>query len=151
MEYRPSAASFLGCLVYSLSPAGTAAAVLYFTGPNAGRWIWIPSALMGVFSALLVLQDIVVHLSRLHLDHVGIAVRGPLHAGSLAWSDVRQATLRERVNSVSRTDRLLVLEGSNGRMVNYPISVLSRPSEQKVLEALRSRTVLLTKQDQPSI
>lgn len=150
MEYRTSFRSFLGSLVYDLSPAAIAALVMYFVGGSAPYLLWVASGLMLLFSLLLVLQSLVVFRNRLYLDEVGIAVAGLLSRRAMRWSEVTGATLRERKNAVSRTDRLLVLE-SRDRMLSYVTSTLSPPEEEAVLAEVGRRTRVVVYQDKPTI
>src|SRR5436190_24371911 len=105
MEYRPTLQSFLSSLVIALSPAATAGVVVYLRWPATGRFELALAGLGVLISLSLVVQSVVVHLTRLHVTDEAIWLTGPLtgHA-SLRWSCVRQATLRERKNAVTRTD-----------------------------------------------
>lgn len=150
MEYRPSLASFLGSLLYRLSPAATAGLVLYLSGPAARTLIWVLSALMGLFAVFLGLQTVLVHLNRLFIDETGVQVRGPLSDIRSRWEDIHHATLRERENAVSRTDHLLILMGPK-IYLNYPTSILSPQDEASVLEEVRKRKKLVVLQDRPTV
>lgn len=151
LRFRPSFSSFVGSLAYSLSPAIVVGIVRYFKGPHLGVAIGIGSALMLLLAFFLCVQDVFVHLVQLELSSAGIRrFGGPTAAKAMLWNEVTEATLRERNNPVSRTDRFLILKSQRG-MLGYPLSILSPSDESKVLEELKNRTRLVVMQDRPAI
>jgi hypothetical protein len=150
-QFHPSFGSFIGSVVFAASPALVVATVHYFMDLHPGVLIWIGSGLMLSMSFALFLQAIFVHLVRLEISAIGIRTFGGLSAAqAIRWSDVTEATLRERHNPVSRTDRLVILR-SRSSMMNYPVSILSHSDELKVVEELNRRTKLVVIQDRPAI
>lgn len=150
MKFRPTWSSFFGSLAISLSPAFTAGLVVFFLWDNAKTIVLIVSALMMIFSLILLLQDILVHLRSVYVDDNFIAVVGPLLRANIRWSELREMVLKERRNVMTRTDRLLVLYGPSCQ-VTYNTSTLSQNDERRLLEFIRSKGLLVVEQSKPSV
>ncbi len=152
--FKPAWRSFFSSLGWSLSMAGVAGAMLYF-GPS--RWqlslvILIFSGLMGLFSVVSVLQDIFVHLQKIILLPEGIAVQGILgRPHGVGWSNVKEASLRERHNMVSATDKLIVIITDRGPEVAYPVSILSQADQNEVLMAVRNAVPTVVRFDKGTL
>lgn len=142
--------AFCGSLFYSLSPALTAGIVLYFASGSGGWLLWIPSGFMFLLALYLSVQDVFVYLDRLYLDDARIRTANPLHTAELKWTEIVSATLRERVNSVSRTDRILILKSRRAEL-RFNTSTLSEPDETAVLAKVRAQTSLVVQRDKPTI
>jgi len=92
---------------------------------------------MGLYSLFLIVQDIFVHRQRIIITTDGVVVLGLGH-NFVRWSDVGSATIRERHNLVSGTDRLLLLTAKDGSiLVAYPISVLPPEAQTRILLLVR--------------
>ena len=142
--------AFFGSLFYGLSPALTAGIVLYFASGSAGWLLWILSGFMFLLALYLSVQCVFVHLNRLYLDDARIKTVNPLHTAELRWAEIVSATLRERVNSVSRTDRILILKSRRATLL-FNTSTLSEPDETAVLAKVRAQTSLVVQRDKPTI
>ena len=150
-RFRPSLRSFLASLAFAAIPAVIAVAVHHWLGSRMRVLVWIGSAVLVLMSFLYFVQAMSVHLIRLEISPEGIRrFGGPSGEHAMRWSEITEATLRERRNPVSRTDRLLILK-SRDKMLNYPLSILSRADELKALEELNRRTKLLVIQDDPAV
>jgi hypothetical protein len=151
VRYHPTFRSFLSSISVSLSPAASAGFVVYVQWPEVGRILLFVSGLMGLFSVSLLLQDILVHLGTICVDDRGISLNGPLYVSPhVPWSNVRQATLRERRNALTRTDHLLIVEAAE-RSIVYPISVLSQSHEAQLLDVVRRHVPLVTHVDRATV
>lgn len=150
MEYRPSWRAFGGSLVYDLSPVFMAAIVTYFAYESARWWLWVANAAMVLLSVYSCTQSIFVYLQRLHLDDRGIGATTVFGARAIAWTDVVNATLRERLNPITRTDRLLIVKSRRATML-FNTSTLSEADEEDVLAKVRARVPLLLQRDRPAI
>jgi len=150
-SFRPSFKSFVGSVAFSSSLAAVALLGHYFLGSRGGLPAKIGYLAMLGFSALFLLNDINVHLRRLELTPIGIIRHGIFAGGvGMRWEEITEATLRERHNPATRTDRLLILKSPRG-VFSYPLSVLSRASETAVIEELKCRSRLVIVQDRPAI
>jgi hypothetical protein len=150
MVYKPSLKSFATSLVYDISPAGSVALVTYFVGNTAGLVFTILSGAMVLFSVVLVLNSVAVHLRKLYVNERGIAVRGMLSETAIPWASINRAVLRERKNAITRTDRLLIIESSYD-LLSYVISTLSPDEEEKVLAVVRGKTQVVVYHDPQAI
>jgi hypothetical protein len=151
MKYHPTFRSFLSSAAVSISPTATAGVVVYIQWPDVGRILLLLSGLMGLFTAMLLLQDILVHLATISVDDRGISVQGPLRGSShVSWSNVRQTTLRERRNAVTRTDHLLIVE-AGGHSVSYPTSALAESDEAQLLDVVRRHVPIVTRVDRAAV
>jgi hypothetical protein len=141
---RRSLSSFFS-LLYSIAPVCLAAAFLRF-GPNWWRHslgLLIPSGLMGVISFFLIVQHIVVYRQKLYISPAGIGTIG-LGNNFAAWTHIEKASIRERHNLLSGTDRLLTLTARDGLLLlAFPTSVLRSEDEMRVLLLVR-KTFLTT-------
>jgi hypothetical protein len=150
MVYKPSIKSFVNGLPYDLSPLGSAALVMYFVGSSAGFLFKVLSGGMVLFSVLLVLNSLMVHLKRLYVNEIGIGIRSFGARTAIPWTDISSVVLRERQNAITRTDRLLIIE-SPQIAFGYVISTLSPNQEEEVLAAVRAKTQVVVYQDQQAI
>ena len=149
-RYRPSVTSFLGSIAFALLPASLVAVVYVLRGPDFGTILWILSGLMCLYSAFLCIQAVFVHLQSLVMNDRGFGIIGSLSRSWVDWDQVNEATLRERHNPVTRTDRLIVLETRRGPIA-FPLSVLDRRAEQDAIAHIRAHTKLVVVRDQPAI
>lgn len=151
MLYKPSFESIVRSTMFALWPVGTAALVTYFFwNPDRKVLLLTLAGLQVLLSGFLLLQAVLVHCNKLWLDERGIRVAGPIIATQMAWAEIASALLRERVNAVSRTDRMLVLRSKSNQLI-FNTSVLNPRDEEAVLQAIRARTNLVVQRDRPSI
>jgi hypothetical protein len=150
MKFKPTWSSFFGSVAFALSPAATAGVVTFFLWENTRTPVLIAGALMIIFSLLLLLQAILVHLKCVYVDEQFIAVAGPLIRTQIRWSEVMEGVLKERHNAMTRTDRLLILRGPSC-LVTYNTSTLSQRDERRLLEFVRSKCPMVVEQSKPSI
>jgi hypothetical protein len=137
--FRPTLQSFLWSLAWSLTPAAVAALALLLMPAETTRKVLfiIPTALMFLFSALLLLKDIFVHQTRFILSDEGIASWSARLPYGVRWHEVEQAVIRERPNRRSGVDRLLQVRCRDGRDFAYPLSVLSKADQNRILIEIR--------------
>ena len=150
MVYRPSLKSLLASLLLALWPLASAATLIYFLGDGKSRVLWVGGGVMALFSLVLLVQAVFVHCQKIWIDERAIRVTGPRVDTRIAWSEIVNATIRERVNAISRTDRLLTIHSQNRKLV-FNTSTLSSPDEEEVLGQIRSRTRLFVQRDKPTI
>jgi len=153
MKFNPSRKSFLGSLLWALSPVLVASIVTYFMYESiTWKWVlWIANGFMVLLSLYLFTQSIFVHLQTLYLDDSCIRTSSLLCTIELKWQDINNALLRERVNTMSRTDHLLMLQSYDGHMLFFNTSTLSPKDEETVLEKVREKTTLPVHRDSPSL
>lgn len=153
MEFKPSLKSFLSSLLWDFSPIIVAGMVTYFMYDSVA-WKWLLLAadgFMALLSLFLSVQNVYVHLQKIYLDNYYIRTLSPFYTIELRWPDIVSALLRERVNAMSRTDHLLVLQGRNGRMLTFNTSILNPEDEEIVLKKVREKTDLKVQRDGPSL
>lgn len=150
MDFKPSFASFIRSVLYSLSPAITAAIMMYFLADSARFIVKILSGLMFLFSLYLLIQDFFVHLQRLYLDETRIRSKSLLTSITINWPDVVHAELRERENAISGTDHLLIIKSGYHQLV-FNTSTLSKEHEKKVIEIVKQKCSLVIINDKPAI
>jgi hypothetical protein len=151
MEFRPTITSFVASSLYRLSGVFVAAVFMYFTYEEATALHWTLVGAMALFSFLCFVPCIPVHLQKLHIDEHGLRLAGPFGVTAIPWGMVTGATLRERPNVISRTDRLLTVISLNSKL-HFPISMLREDDEERVLELVRGHVknvVVMT--DKPTI
>jgi hypothetical protein len=100
--------------------------------------------MMLVFAIALIIQDIVVHRQKLILFSDGIAIWNGRVPYGTSWDDVHEVVIRERPNRFSGVDRLIQIKCKDGRTLAYPVSVLSRRDQDKVLLTVRSMATTKT-------
>lgn len=151
MFYKSSFKSVVASALFALWPVGTAALVTFFLwNPDRKVLLFAIGGLQVLLSCFLLLQAVLVHCNKLWLDERVIRVTGPLTATQMGWAEIVSALLRERVNAISRTDRMLVLRSRNDQLI-FNTSVLSPEDEEAVLQIIRARTQLVVQRDKPSI
>lgn len=150
MVYKPSLKSLLAALLLALWPVATAATLTYFFGNAKSRVLWVGGGVMALFSLVLLFQAVFVHRQKIWIDERAIRVTGPRFDTRIAWSEIVNATIRERVNAISRTDRLLTIHSQHRRLV-FNTSTLSVRDEEEVLAQIRCRTRLFVQRDKPTI
>jgi len=69
----------------------------------------------------------------------------------MRWQDIINALLRERVNVISGTDHLLILQSYDGHLLLFNTSTLDPENEEIVLRKVKEKTDLKIKRDSPSI
>lgn len=149
-EYKPTLASFVGSSLYSLSPAVAASAAVYFLRENFGTVMWIATGLMILVSIGMFLSSVFVHLSRIYVDEQIVRVSSPLSTSVMRWSEVASAVLRQRVNAVSRTDQMVMLQSPRA-VVILQISTLSSADANRVLSIVRRKTRLVEQNDRAAV
>jgi hypothetical protein len=137
--FKPTLSSFLSSLAWSFSPASIATlALLWMPAESTHKLLFIiPTTLMFLFSALLFLQDIHVHRTRFILFNDGIASWSARLPYGVKWHEIKQVVIHERPNLRSGVDRLLQVQCLNGRIFAYPLSVLSKADQNRILIAVR--------------
>lgn len=153
MEFKPCTKSFLNSLLLSLLPVTVAGIGTYFMYDSVTwKWLlWVADGFMGLLSLYLLMQSIHVHLQTLYLDDYCIRTSNPLCTIELEWQYIVNALLRERVNAISGTDHLLILQSHNGHMLLFNTSTLNPKDEDIVLQKVREKTNLKAQRDSPSI
>lgn len=153
MEFKPSPRSFFGSLLLDFSPVIVAIIVTYFMYDSvAWKWLlWVADGFMALLSLFFLQQSIYVHLKKIYLDDHCIRTSSPLCVIELNWLNVTSAILRERINAMSRTDRLLMLQSNDGRILIYNTSTLNPEDEEIVLQKVREKTNLIVHRDSPSM
>jgi len=139
--FKPTMRSFIRSFIWTISPAVTALLLIYirFRYEKTGLISILLGVLGGLSSLYLILQTIIVHLQKITLLDEGIFISGLGRPFGLRWSDIEKATLRERHNIISGTDRLLVLYSKNGLRWAYNTSTLSKRDEKILLSEVRKR------------
>jgi hypothetical protein len=150
MVYEPSLKSLLASLLLALWPLASAVTLIYFFGDSKSPMLWICGCISVLFSLVLLVQAVFVHRQKIWIDERAIRVKGLLADTRIAWSEIVNATIRERVNAISRTDRLLMIH-SQDRQLSFSTSTLSPPDEEELLSQIRSRTRLFVQRDKPTI
>lgn len=148
--FQPARSAALRSLVIAVSPALVAAIMVALVGPHMRLFGWAASVVSAIVTVYLVIQTASVFASRIVVDERGIAMIGPLGRTAIAWAEVGQAVLRERVNALTRTDHMLVLTGGRNKLICHP-STLSRQDEDRLLTHVRSHVTLIVQRDKPSI
>ena len=139
-SFKPTLRSFIRSLIWDISPIVTASLVTYFMHDKAESIVIIIIDVIAVlFSLYLILQTIIVHLQKITLLNEGIFISGLGKPFGLRWSDIENATLRERHNLISGTDRLLILYSKTGIRWAYNTSTLSKRDENILLSEVRKR------------
>jgi len=153
MEFRPSKKSFFVSLLWALSPLIVAGIVTYFMYESiAWKWLlWIANGVTVLFSLYLLVQSIYVHLETLYLDNYCIRTSSPLVTIELKWEDIVNALLLERINAISRTDHLLILQSYDDRVLLFNTSTLDPKDEEIVIRKVKEKTNLEIQRDSPSI
>jgi hypothetical protein len=128
----------------------TAATAIYFFGDSGSRVLWIGGGIMAFFSLVLLVQAVFVHRQKIWIDERAIRVTGPTFDTRIEWSEIVNATIRERVNAISRTDRLLRIHSQDQQLI-FNTSTLSSPDEEQLLDQIRCRTRLFVQRDKPTI
>jgi len=147
--YRPTFASFLAALPISLSPAVVAAIIVWFLDP--GTALKVVSALFALFALHNVIGDVFVHLGAIHVDERGIMMKGSLgDLRAIEWREVTGAVLRERENPITRTDRLLIID-SDDKRVMFNTNVLKPADEAALLAMVRRHAPLVVERDTPAV
>jgi len=123
---------------------------MFFTYEEATAIHWVLAGVLALFSLWCFLPCVPVHLQKLYLGEHGIRLSGLFGVTAIPWGRVTGATLRERPNVVSRTDRLLMVTGPNGTLV-FPTSTLREDEEERALEFVRRHVNLVVKKDKPTI
>lgn len=153
MEFKPTFRSFIGSVLYAGIPILVAGVMTCFFYGNKG-WYW-PYWVMDGFTALLFLfmlqSAVFVHRQKLYLDEVGIRLTSPICTIQMRWQDVCQGILRQRANSISRTDQMIVLRSVDGQMLMFQTSILDPSDETIVLKKVREKIRLQLQSDAPSM
>ena len=150
MLYKPTMSSFLGSAAFSLIPAATAGTVTFFMWEKASALLLAAGVLMGILSLILLLQDVMVHLRRLHVDELSVSVVGPLLRERIKWTEVAGAVLKERKNAMTRTDHLLIIR-SAPKLLSFNTSTLSQNDEENLLAFVRSKVPVVVEGDKPAL
>jgi len=150
MELRPTFSSFVSSSLYRLSGLVVAAIFIFFTYEEATAFDWFLDVAMALFSLWCFLPCLPVHLQKLQLDEYGIRLSGLFGVTAIPWESTTSATLRERANAVSRTDRLLIVRGPDGTIV-FPTSTLREGDEKCALEIVRRHVNLVVQRDKATI
>ncbi len=153
--YKPKTSSLLASFVYDLSPAIIALIGYRFahTGASARGLGWllvVATVGMCLLSFYLFIQTIAVHLRRVTIDEESISVTGLLGTTTVGFSSTVKAVLRERVNPVSRTDHLILIQSRTGELLTFNSSTLSRDDEDDFLNELRKCVHLEVVRDRPA-
>ena len=149
--FKPTCISFILSSLYGITPAISAAVVTYFFYEKGGVLLIILDVLTGLFCLYLLLQTIIVHLQSISVLNEGIMISGMGRPYGLHWSDIDKATLRERHNILSGTDRLLILHSKQGHTIPYPISILQKTHQNLILQEVRRRVPTSEIFDKPTI
>lgn len=150
LRFRPTFVSFLSAAAYSSTPAATAGLCTFLLWEKRGIGLLVAGALMATLSLVLLLLDAMIHLVQVKVDEVAISLAGPFGRKCLPWAKVQSAVLKERENTISRTDRLLVLRGASQR-VEFNVSTLSVTDEARLLDFVRQKVPLMVEASKPSV
>ena len=150
-RYKPSVRALPETLAYDLSPATLGVLGALLLRHRAGWLILVPSAVMVMMTVFCLVVTMHAFLSSVTVADDRLVFHRPWSRLTVAWGSVLAATIRERHNKVTRTDRMLVLQLANGEMVTYATSVLSPEDEAEFLEMVRARVRAATVRDRPSI
>jgi len=148
--FRPSRAAFFRSLLFAGSPAGLATITVLLAGQQMNWFGWVASGSMGVLTLYLGVQTVFVFSTRIAVDAKGLAILPPFGAIGIPWTHVERAVLRERVNALTSTDRMLVLTGAGKQVICHP-SVLSPDDQERLLTLVRSQVEVIVQRDKPSI
>jgi len=154
--YKPNTSSLFGSFLWDFSPAIIAIIGYRFahagaTAKGLGWLLVVGTVAMCLFSFFLLMQTIAVHLKRVTIDEGSISVTGPLGTTTVSFSSIVKAVLRERVNPVSRTDHLILIQGRSGELLTFNSSTLSRPEEEDFLNEVRRHVDLEVVSDRPAL
>ena len=154
--YKPNTSSLFGSFLWDFSPAIIAIIGYRFahagaTAKGLGWLLVVGTVAMCLFSFFLLIQTIAVHLRRVTIEEESISVTGPLGTTTVGFSSIVKAVLRERVNPVSRTDHLILIESRNGALLTFNSSTLSRDDEDDFLTELRRHVDLQIVRDKPAL
>ena len=142
--FKPMWQSFFSIsFIWRISPACVAGIAWILSPVSWHRSTGMPlmSALMVLLSLLLTLSEIQLFRQRVFLTEDGIGIQGPGRTFA-RWSEVNRATIRERHNLLSRTDRLLFLFDREDRIrFGFATSVLRADNETNILMLVRRATL----------
>lgn len=148
---KPTIRSFIYSFLYSLSPAIGAGIMTYILYEQSKTLVIFLDAIAGLFCIYLLVQTIFVHLKKISLLEDGIIITGIVRPYGLRWTDIEKATIRERHNLLSGTDKLLVLYTKQGNKMYYPISILSKRDENEISREVRKRVPTSSTFDKSSL
>lgn len=154
--YKPNTSSLLTSFVWDLSPALIAFIGYSFAHEGAsakglGWLLLVGTVAMCLLSAFLLLQTIAVHLRSVTIGEDRISVTGILGATTIPFSSIAKAVLRERVNPVSRTDHLVLIQSRTGEFLTFNSSTLPPGDEDDFLTELRRHVDLEVVRDKPAL
>jgi uncharacterized membrane protein YhaH (DUF805 family) len=155
-SYKPTVSSFVNSILWDISPATVALVGYYFTHEKAsekglGWLVVVVTVAMCLWSLLLLLPTLTVHSKRVTLDERSISVTGLFGTTTIGFSQIDGAVMRERVNLVSRTDRLIIIHSVAGQLLTFNPSTLSRKDEEDFLRELRKHVPLEVVRDKPTL
>jgi len=154
--YKPKASSLWASFVWDFSPALIALIGYGFAHGGAsakglGWLVLVATVAMCLFSVFLLLQTIAVHLRSVTMGQDYICVTGLLGATTIPFSSIAKAMLRERVNPVSRTDHLVLIQSRTGQLLTFNSSTLPPDDEDDFLTELRRHVDLEVVRDKPAL
>lgn len=154
--YKPNTSSLLASFVWDFSPALIALIGYCFAHEGAsarglGWLLLVATVAMCLFSVFLLLQTIAVHLRSVTIWEDRISVTGLLGGTTIPFSSIAKAVLRERVNPVSRTDHLVLIQSRTGQLLTSNSSTLPPDDEDDFLTELRRHVDLQEVRDKPAL
>jgi len=153
--YKPKASSLLGSLLWDFSPATLALIGYQFAHEGASikglDWLLIVgTVVMCLWSLILLIQTMAVHLRRVTINEDCISVTGLLGTTTIVFGSIAKAVLRERVNPVSRTDHIVSIQSRTGELLTFNSSTLPRNDEDDFLKELQRHVNLDVVRDKPA-
>jgi len=152
--YKPKNSSLLTSFVWDIFPVLIALIGCHFmhegASSNGLEWLLLVVTIaMCLLSVFLLIQTIAAHSQSVTLEEDRISITGFLGATAISFNSIDKAVLRERVNPVSRTDHLLIIQSRNGQFLTFNSSTLSPEDEEDFLTELRKHVDLEVVRDKP--
>lgn len=148
---KPTFRSFILSTLYRLTPAMSAIVISIFLIEKAKVFVIIADVVTAIFCLYLLISTIFVHLQKIYLLDDGIVIERLQSRYGVRWEQIQKATVRERHNYLSGTDKLLILYGPHRPIIAYPISILSNSDQKKLLREVRRKIPTSTVFDSPTV
>ena len=149
----PTRASLVKSLAFDLSGPLLLALLAIFGAEHTGWWGGSIAILFAIYSLPNIFRTLRVHAWKVNFDQNRISVEtpNPIERFSCEWNDISKATLRQRKNLISGTDRVLILENKKGETIWLNISTFLPTQIETLMDTLRKHTIISSIHDDPTI